>query len=167
MSKLIIKKDIITWCIGLLLLSSCGARKVAIVKEDTKITIDSTATVRIDSTVQTNNNIVIDTQTQEIEITPIDSCKEVVINNVVYKNARIRIKNTKAKQIDTTIKKVAKTSQKEVKKAIFKQTQVKKKEIERKESKNYLWFLAIAFILWLLWKYKFEILFYLKEKLQF
>lgn len=160
------RKDIILGCL-LVLLSSCGARKVAIVKEDTKITIDSTAIVKTDSVATTNNNIIIDTQTQEIEVTPIDTCKEVVINNVVYKNARIRIKNTKAKQIDTTIKKVAKTSQKEVKKAVIKQTQVKKKEIERKESKNYLWFLAIAFILWLLWKYKFQILFYLKEKLQF
>ena len=166
MSKLIIKKDIITWCICLLLLSSCGARKVAIVKEDTKITIDSTAIVKTDIVATTNNNIIIDTQTQEIEVTPIDTCKEVVINNAVYKNARIRIKNIKTKQIDTTIKKVAKTSLKEVKKAIVKQTQVKKKEIERKEGKNYLWFLAIVLIIYFLWRFKWDILFWIKEKLK-
>lgn len=160
------KKDIITWCVALLLLSSCGARKVAIVKNDTKITIDSTAIVKTDSVATINNNIVIDTQTQEIEVTPIDTCKEVVINNVVYKNARITIRNIKAKQIDTSIKKVAKTSQKEVKKAIVKKIEVKQKEIDRKESYSYLWVLVIAFVLWLLWKYKFEILFYLKEKLE-
>lgn len=150
----------------LIVLSSCGTRKVAIVKNDTKITIDSTAIVKTDSVATIQNNIVIDTQTQEIEVTPIDTCKDVVINNVVYKNARITIRNIKAKQIDTSIKKVAKTSQKEVKKAIVKKIEVKQKEIDRKESYTYLWVLIIAFVLWLLWKYKFEILFYLKEKLE-
>jgi hypothetical protein len=51
----------------LLLLSSCGARKVAIVKNDTKITIDSTAIVKTDSTATIQNNIVIDNQSQEID----------------------------------------------------------------------------------------------------
>lgn len=150
----------------LIVLSSCSTRKVAIVKNDTKITIDSTAIVKTDSVATIQNNIIIDTQTQEIEVTPIDSCKEVVINNVVYKNARITIRNIKAKQIDTSIKKVAVKRQKEVKKAIVKKIEVKQKEIDRKESYSYLWVLFIAFVLWLLWKYKFEILFYLKEKLE-
>lgn len=150
----------------LIILSSCGARKVAIVKNDTKITIDSTAIVKTDSVATIQNNIVIDTQTQEIEVTPIDTCKDVVINNVPYKNARITIRNIKAKQIDTSIKKVAKTSQKEVKKAIVKKIKVKQKEINRKESYSYLWVLVIAFIIWLLWRFKFNILFWLKEKLE-
>ncbi len=151
----------------LIVLSSCGARKVAIVKNDTKITIDSTAIVKMDSVATINNNIVIDIQTQEIEVTAIDSCKEVVINNIPYKNARITIRNIKAKQIDTSIKKVAIKRQKEVKKAIVKKIEVKQKEIDRKESYSYLWVLVIAFVLWLLWRFKFDILFYLKEKLQF
>ena len=150
----------------LIVLSSCGARKVAIVKNDTKITIDSTAIVKTDSVATIQNNIVIDTQTQEIEVIPIDTCKEVLINNVPYKNARITIRNIKAKQIDTSIKKVAKTSQKEVKKAIVKKIKVNQKEIDRKETYSYLWLLFIALVLWILWKYKFEILFYLKEKLE-
>ena len=158
------RNTIITLCIALLLLTSCGARKVAIVKNDTKITIDSTAIVKTDSVATIQNNIVIDTQTQEIEVTPIDSTKEIVVNNVVYKNARITIRNIKAKQIDTSSKKVAKTSEKQVKKAIVKKASIKTKKIERKKF-NY-WLLLWIIPIYLLWKYKWDIVFWLKEKLE-
>lgn len=148
----------------LIILYGCGARKVAIVKNDTKITIDSTAIVKTDSVATIQNNIVIDTQTQEIEVIPIDSTKEIVVNNVVYKNARLKIKNIKYKQIDTSSKKVAKTSEKHVKKAIVKKASIKTKNIERKQF-NY-WLLLWLIPIYLLWKYKWDIVFWLKEKLE-
>ena len=45
------------YLIILLLLTSCASRKVAIVKEETKTTIDYTAIVKTDSISTTNNNI--------------------------------------------------------------------------------------------------------------
>jgi hypothetical protein len=128
----------------LLLLSSCGARKVAIVKNDTKITIDSTAIVKTDSTATTQNNIVIDNQSQEIEISPIDNSKEIFINNIPYKNARIRIKNTRTKQSDTSFKKVALVKEKTAKKTIEKKVSIKEKHIDKKTNYFiYLWLLLI------------------------
>lgn len=153
--------------ISLVLLSSCGARKVSIVKNDTKITIDSTAIVKTDSTATIQNNIVIDSQSQEIEILPIDNSKEIFINNIPYKNARLRIKNTTTKQSDTSIKKVATIKQNTVKKTIQKKVSIKQKQIERKENKSYIWIIIIGILLWLLWRYKFVILFYLKDKFKF
>lgn len=164
---MLIRKDIITWCIGILLLSSCSARKVAIVKNDTKITIDSTAIVKTNSTATIKNNIVIDSQSQEIEISPIDNSKEIFINNISYKNARLRIKNTTTKQSDTSIKKVATIKQNTVKKTIQKKVSIKQKQIERKENKSYIWIIIICILLWLLWRYKFVIVFYLKDKFKF
>lgn len=151
----------------LVLFSSCGARKVVIVKEDTKITIDSSAIVKIDSSSIIQNNIVIDTQSQEIEIIPVDNTKEISVNNIIYKNARLRIKNIKSKQSDTSIKKVSTIKQNTVKKTIQKKVSVKQKQIQRKENKSYIWIIIIGILLWLFWRYKFEILFYLKEKLKF
>lgn len=149
------------------LFSSCGARKVVIVKEDTKITIDSSAIVKTDSSAIIKNNIVVDTQSQEIEIIPIDNTKEISVNNVIYKNARLRIKNIKAKQSDTSIKKVSTIKQNAVKKTIQKKVLVKQKQIERKENKSYILFIVITLIIYFFWRYKWDILFWIKEKLKF
>lgn len=128
----------------LVLLSSCGARKVSIVKNDTKITIDSTAIVKTDSAATIQNNIVIHSQSQEIEISPIDNSKEIFINNIPYKNARIRIKNTTTKQSDTSLKKVALVKEKAARKTIHKEVSTKEKQIDKKVNYFvYLWLLLI------------------------
>lgn len=128
----------------LVLLSSCGARKVSIVKNDTKTKTDSISVVRIDSTSTIQNNIVIDSQSQEIEISPIDNSKEIFINNIPYKNARIRIKNTTTKQSDTSLKKVAMVKEKAARKTIQKEVSTKEKQIDKKVNYFvYLWLLLI------------------------
>lgn len=148
-----------------IILFGCASRKVAIVKNDTKITIDSTAIVKTDSTATIQNNIVIDSQSQEIEISPIDNSKEIFINNVSYKNARIRIKNSRHKQSDTSEKKVVLIKEKTAKKTIHKKVSVKEKQTERKQV-NY-WLLIWLVPIYLFWKYKWEILFWINQKLRF
>ena len=59
---------------------SCASRKVAIAKEHTKITIDSTSVVRIDSTSNVNNNVYISENTEEFEIKPLDTTKAFIYN---------------------------------------------------------------------------------------
>lgn len=127
-----------------IILFGCASRKVSIVKNDTKITIDSTAIVKTDSTATIQNNIVIDSQSQEIEISPIDNSKEIFINNIPYKNARIRIKNTTTKQSDTSLKKVAMVKEKAARKTIQKEVSTKEKQIDKKVNYFvYLWLLLI------------------------
>lgn len=130
--------------ISILLLVSCASRKVAIVKEDTKITIDSTAIVKTDSVSTTTNNIKIVENISEFEIKPLHDSLPIVIDGTSYYNAVIKYKKQNKILIDTS-KKI------ESKKAL--KTIVKKKQ-EFKKTKNkvadkkanyfvYLWLLLI------------------------
>lgn len=107
------KKDIITWMILLLVLVSCGARKVnidtsKITKDSVSISakqiIDSSKKVSIDST-----SIKLNIESSEIEICPIDSSKAIIINGVSYKNAFIRHKKTKDNSLYYNKNKVSET----------------------------------------------------------
>lgn len=150
------KKVSIIFVMLLVLATGCGARKVAVNTSEQSTKIDSVVVQKEVAKEVIQNNIVTNTETQEIEVTPIDSCKEVLINNIPYKNARITIRNIKTKQTDKTTKKAVKTKRIEAKKAIQKKVEVKQKEVDRKQS--YYWLLIIPF-LWLVWKYKWEIAF--------
>lgn len=126
-----------------LLLTSCGSRKVqqSEVKEETNT--QTSETVNNDN--QTSTEVYADftEETDEINATPIDTTKPIVINNVIYKNARLSIikkklnNNVKSKEIVTN------KDLKEVKQEIKVAKQEEKKQVERK-SYNF-WFL-----LWLL-----------------
>ena len=81
--------------ISLLFLVSCASRKVAIVKEDTKITTDSVAIVKVDGTYVQENNVVTEDCEEEIEYKPLDSLKPMVVNGKQYINTIIKLKKKK------------------------------------------------------------------------
>ena len=95
-------------------LLSCAARKVAVSKTDTKIHIDSTAVEKKDSVSIQKNDIVIKEDSEEIEITPIDTSKPITIGEVKYYNAVVKIKKKHKKTVDKTVLAVAKSSDKKV-----------------------------------------------------
>lgn len=104
------KKLLLITC---LLLMSCGARKVNIEKVTVKK--DSTATTEIkvvtvetkEKTDSTNVNTTIDDH--EITVTPIDTCKEIVVDGKRYKNVILKIRKTKTNSLYTNKKKESET----------------------------------------------------------
>jgi hypothetical protein len=140
--------------ISLLFLVSCASRKVAIVKEDTKITTDSVAIVKVDGTYVQENNVVTEDCEEEIEYKPLDSLKPMIVNGKQYINTIIKLKKKKGIKIDKT-------------KVIKKVSSVKKLNVKREESKKlvnkkvdkkanywmYLWFLIPIVIIVILERY--------------
>lgn len=141
-----------------LILTSCASRKVAVIKEDTKITIDSVAIVKTDSVSTTNNNIKIVENTDELEICPLSDTIPMVVNGITYKNAKLTYKKTKKVSVDTTIKKVSKTAS--IKSNVKKSNSVKafKKEVDKKQ--GYSIYVGIFLIIVLLF-----LIFYVRNKL--
>lgn len=135
------------------LLASCGARKVDIVKNDTKITIDSSSVVKKEDIVTTQNNVVLNTDTDEMEITPIDSTKPVIIGEKKYFNAKIKYKKTKASIVDTTKKEEVKKEVQEVKVVKDKKEKVFNKKIDKKESYASYWGWLLIILLIILFFY--------------
>lgn len=133
--------------ISSLLILSCASRKVAVVKEDTKITIDSVAVVKVDGTYVKENNVTVNETTEEIEYKPIDSLKPMVIDGKQYINTIIRSKKQKTFKLDKT-KAEAKISS--VKKVNVQKQENKKtlnKKIDKKANYwNYLWLLILPAI---------------------
>jgi hypothetical protein len=140
--------------ISLLLLVSCASRKVAIVKEDTKITMDSVAIVKVDGTYVQENNVVTEDCEEEIEYKPLDTLKPMIIDGKQYINTVIKLKKRKGIKIDKT-------------KVTKKLSSVKKLNVKREESKKvvnkkvdkkanywmYLWFLIPIVIIVILERY--------------
>ena len=133
------------------MLSSCGTRKVIIneVKKDSLSQIYTKIETKEDVKIETKNDIVID----EFTITPLDTCKDIVVNGITYKNAILSYKKTKDNTIQVQDKKVSKIEDKE---QIVKSTIIeKKKEIERKSNPmlNILW-LLIPLSAYVIYKFK-------------
>ena len=126
-----------------ILLISCATRKVVIqeVKKDSLSQIYTKIVTKEDIKIETKNDVVID----EFTITPLDTCKDIVVNGITYKNVVLRYKNTKDNTIQVQDIKVSKI---EDKKQIVKSTIIeKKKEIDRKSNPmlNLLWLLIPLF----------------------
>ena len=147
------KGSIIFWLSVILLsilistISSCSTRKVVVdeVKKDILSQISTKIETKEDIKIQTKNDII----TDEFTITPLDTCKDIVINGITYKNVVLSYKKTKDNTIQVQDKKVSKNEDKE---QIFKSTIIeKKKEIER-TSYPY-WLLLIPIALYLIYKY--------------
>ena len=128
----------------LLLITSCASRKVAILKEDTKITIDSTSVVRIDSTSNVNNNVYISENTEEFEIKPLDTTKAFIYNGKSYFNAVLKHKKSNKVLVDTSNKIVSKNVLKQVSKTKTETKNIKVKSVDKKVNNFvYLWLLLI------------------------
>jgi len=147
-------KGFITFWLSVLLativitmLSSCGTRKVVIdeVKKDSLSQISTKIETKKD--IKIENDIVID----EITITPLDTCKDIVVNGINYRNAVLSYKKTK----DKTIQNI-KVSEEKLEVQDTKVTQNRKvKDIERKLNPmlNLLW-LLIPLSAYVIYKFK-------------
>lgn len=131
------------------LLFSCAARKVAVSKTQTQIHTDSVVVERKDSVSVKQNAIVITDSSDEVEVTPIDTAKPVVIGETKYYNAKIKIRKNKIKLVDTSKIVVTQSAQKQT--SVVKD--VKEKTFDKKVDKktNYVALLLLILVLVVLW----------------
>ena len=130
------------------LLVSCAARKTDVNKEDSVTKIDSTSVTKKETVATKDNYVSITTNTDELEIIPIDTSKCIEVDGKKYRNVKLKYKKTKKVLVDTTKIKV---SEKVLIKAnVKKATSVKtfKKNIDKKADYSiYLgWFLILLLI---------------------
>lgn len=135
-------KNILIIIILSILISSCGARKVNIdklsIKKDSTSITNIAVVTDIEKTSTDSTNIKTQVETDEITLTPIDTCKEMVVDGKKYKNVIIRRKKSKDNSLYTNSKKESETQRKDsvvsinvVKKET---TDGKSKNIDKKES---------------------------------
>lgn len=135
----------------LLLLTSCGTRKVNKSTEETKQ--DKVETVQNNIQVKENVAVKVIDSTDEISIEPIDSIKPMVIDGKSYLNVKIKHKKRK---VNTSIVLDKTTSDTSKKKTVEKTEVVKDdKVVERKTSLvTQLWWLWLLILLFILYKLK-------------
>lgn len=131
----------------LILLTSCSTRKVVIdkVKKDSiSETVVKTATVE-NIKIETKNDILID----EFTITPFDTCKDIVVNGITYKNAILSYKKTKDNSLYTEKKIVSKIEDKQQTTKV--EIETKNKETEKKNIIPWWIYLILAGGLYLIY----------------
>ena len=118
------------------LLFSCAARKVAITKIETQTYTDSVIVEKKDSVSVQQNAIVITDSSEEIEVTPIDTAKPIIIGETKYFNAKVKIKKMRTRLVDSSKSTTFQSSEKQV----SLKKEVKSKEVDKKVDKkaNYL-----------------------------
>jgi len=127
-------------------LTSCSSRKV-VIDEVRKDSVSQIVTkIATKEVVDVKNET--DIFTEELVITPLDTCKDIVIDGKVYKNVTINYKKTKDRSVYTEKKIESKIEEKQHSTKIVEK--LKKKEVER-TSFNILWIIIISLIivLWL------------------
>jgi hypothetical protein len=137
--------------ISITILSSCSTRKVVIeeVKKDSLSQIYTKIETKEDIKIETKNDIV----TNEFTITPLDTCKDIVVNGISYRNVTIKYKKTKDNTIQVKDIKVAKN---ELKVQDTKVTQNRKVKDITKTSNPFLillW-LLIPLIAYIIYRFK-------------
>ena len=151
----------------LIILTSCASRQVQVDKLDIKK--DSVAETKvivttIENKIKTDStNIVTTIDNSEIVITPIDTCKEIVVEGKVYKNVVLRIKKNKVNTLYTNNKRESNNKRKDSV-AVIKINKTEKisgknKTIEKKA--NYwwiLWLLLLILTLYQLWRNRLSLL---------
>jgi len=110
------------------------------VRKDSVSHISTKIETDIVSNVENKNDII----TDEFTITPLDTCKDIVIDGKVYKNVTINYKKTKDRSVYTEKKIESKIEDKQHSIKIIEKT--KKKEVERK-SFSFIWIIIISFII--------------------
>ena len=131
----------------LIILTSCASRNVQVNKLDTKK--DSIAETKIVvATVEVkektdSTNVVTNIDSSEITITPIDTCKEIIVEGKVYKNVVLKIKKNKVNTLYTNNKKESNTKRMDsvatIKVNKTEKTSGKNKTIDKEA--NYWWIL--------------------------
>lgn len=144
----------LTLVLAIPLLFSCAARKVAVSKTQTQTYTDSVAVEKKDSVSIQQNAIVVVDSTEEIEVTPIDTAKPIIIGETKYFNAKVKVRKIRKRTTDSSTIIVAKSSEKQ----IGVKKEVKEKTFDKKVEKKanylfYLWLLLIPICLWLIWRF--------------
>ena len=153
--------------IACLILMSCGARKVDI--EKVAIKKDSTAIAEVKVvTVETkqktdSTNVSTTIDDNEITVTPIDTCKEIVVDGKIYKNVILKIKKTKTNSLYTNNKKESETkridSTATVKVNKSEDVVVNNKKIDKPANYSWIiWILILILILYQLWRNRLSLL---------
>jgi hypothetical protein len=151
----------------LIVLTSCASRQVQVDKIDikkdslaeTKVTVTTVENkIKTDST-----NIITTVDNSEITITPIDTCKEIIVEGKVYKNVVLKIKKNKANTLYTNNKTESNNKRTDsvatVKVNKTEKVSGKNKTIDRKA--NYwwiLWLLLLILTLYQLWRNRLSLL---------
>jgi hypothetical protein len=151
----------------LIVLTSCASRQVQVDKLDIKK--DSVAETKVTVTTVENKiktdstNIVTTIDNSEITITPIDTCKEIIVEGKIYKNVVLKIKKNKTNTLYTNNKTESNNkltdSVATVKVNKTEKVSGKNKTIDRKA--NYwwiLWLLLLILILYQLWRNRLSLL---------
>jgi len=147
------RKIIILSLILLIFGTSCASRKVNVDKVDTVVKSDSTSVTKKEVVTTQDNHVSVVTDTDEIEIVPIDTTLPFTINGKEYKNAKIRHKKTKNVLVDTT---KIKTSENVLIEATVKKSakiEMVKKDID-KQSNNWWWLFVLLLALLVYYTYK-------------
>lgn len=141
------------------LIMSCGSRKVQ--KSDVKELAKTEQTAKVDTNIETKKETktVINDETNEMEITPIDTSKVLIINGKTYKNAKVKFVNRKS-QTKTDSKEIL--TDKTKKTNIVKTNNVKTNNVKNLERKSnpflpLLW-MIVPVIGYLIWKYKYKLI---------
>jgi hypothetical protein len=153
--------------IACLILMSCGARKVDI--EKVAIKKDSTAIAEVKVvTVETkqktdSTNVSTTIDDNEITVTPIDTCKEIVVDGKIYKNVILKIKKTKTNSLYTNNKKESETKRIDsvatVKVNKTEDVVVNNKKIDKPANYSWIiWILLLILILYQLWRNRLSLL---------
>lgn len=136
------------------LLFSCAARKVAVTKTETRTYTDSISVEKKDSVSVKQNAIIIKESTDEVEVTPIDTSKPIIIGETKYYNAIIKFKKRNTTIVDSSKTVVAKTSEKKVKVKSEVVAKTKDKKVDKKPNYLlYLWLLLIPVVVYVVRKY--------------
>jgi hypothetical protein len=128
------------------MLSSCSTRKVVIeeVKKDSLLQIDTKIVTKEDIKIETKNDIV----TNEFIITPLDTCKDIVVNGITYRNVVLRHINTKDNSLHKEDIKVSKIEDKQQTIKVKENTKVKNIE----KTSNPIGYILIIIIIYLVWQ---------------
>jgi hypothetical protein len=149
------------YIILLILLTSCASRQVDVNKtnarKDSVSVTDVSLVVKENKEKKDSTNIKINTETDEITITPIDSSEGIIVEGKNYKNVIIKLKRNKtntsyansSKETINTLKDSIATNKTTTKEVIENKT----KEVNR-GTRYYLifWLFLLILILYLLWR---------------
>jgi lipopolysaccharide export system protein LptA len=148
------KKKITTFLILLFLSTSCASRKVDIKKEIATVKTDSVSVIKKDVVTTQENNVNIVTNTDEIEIIPIDTTKPITVDGKKYHNVKIRHKKTKSVLSDNTKIKVADKSL--IKAKVKRKIEMMKKDVDKKPFYTIIWWWVLIILLIIIGYYTYK-----------
>jgi hypothetical protein len=136
------------------LLFSCAARKVAVTNTKIETYTDSVVVEKKDSVSVQQNAIVIIDSSEEVEVTPIDTAKPIIIGETKYFNAKVKIKKARRHLVDSSKIVVVQSNEKQ----LSVKKEVKQKVFDKKVDKKanilfYVWLMLIPICLWLIWRF--------------